>query len=139
MKRILLVDDNESFRRPLASVLQQAGYSVECAADGTYAMNLFSEAAFDLVITDLIMPEKEGLETIAEMKELRPGAKIIAISGGGRVDADDFLVVARHMGAIACLAKPFKSRDILELVARVLGCNGEMEGAPADHLFRGDL
>ena len=121
MKQILIADDNESFRRPLCEALRQAGYEVYGVADGAAALKLFSKKSFDLVITDLIMPEKDGLETLAELRKLRPRARAIAISGGGWVHPRDYLPMARSLGADATLAKPFTIAQILELVDNVLG------------------
>ena len=120
MKRILLVDDNESFRRPLAETLQRAGYEVESVGDGSTALKLFGQTPYDLVITDLIMPGKEGLETIVELRRLEPDLKIIAISGGGRISPQDYLPMARQLGAAVAMAKPFTAQEILEAVAKLL-------------------
>ena len=120
MKRILIVDDNESFRRPLAKTLELAGYEVETAGEGAAALKLFKQKPFDLVISDLIMPGKEGLETMLELFQLQPGLKFIAMSGGGRADPDDYLVMAKHLGAAKTLAKPFKAQEILAAVASLL-------------------
>ena len=116
MKRILLVDDNESFRRPLGEALRRAGYEIQGAGDGSAALVLYQQQPFDLVITDLIMPEKEGLETIIELHRLKPELKIIAMSGGGRMNPEDYLPMARQLGAAATLAKPFTAEEILEVV-----------------------
>lgn len=75
MKRILLVDDNENFCRPLGQILRQTGYEVQSAGDGCAALRHFRRQPIDLVITDLIMPEKEGIETIIELRRLEPGLK----------------------------------------------------------------
>ena len=117
MKRILLVDDNESFRKPLGLALQFAGYEVQTAPEGGAAIRLYTENPFDLVITDLVMPGKEGLETIIELHKIEPGLKIIAISGGGRMNPGVYLPMAAHLGAVATLAKPFTAKTILDLVA----------------------
>jgi CheY-like chemotaxis protein len=120
MKRILLVDDNEPFRRMVCKMLEGAGYSVVVAGDGAAALALFRMQDVDLVLTDLIMPEKEGLETILELRKLAPELKIIAMSGGGRVDADDYLPLAKAFGAARTLAKPFLAAELLTTVAEVL-------------------
>jgi CheY-like chemotaxis protein len=120
MKKILLVDDNEPFRRMLCRMLEGAGFSVVVAGDGVVALSLFRQQPFDLVITDLIMPEKEGLETILELRKLKGNVKIIAMSGGGRVDAGDYLPLAIAFGAARTLAKPFLAGEFLAAVAEVL-------------------
>ncbi len=121
MKRILLVDDNEAFRWTLSAMLQTAGYEIQSVGDGSAALKLFRQQPFDLVVTDLIMPGKEGLETIIELRRIQPGLKIVAISGVGRVAPGDYLPMARHLGAAATLAKPFTMEEILDVVARLLG------------------
>ena len=120
MKRILLVDDNESFRQPLSKLLQQAGYELRIGNDGFEAVNAFRQQCFDLVITDIVMPGKEGLETIMELRRLQPQLKIIAISGGGRFSPDAYLPMAQRLGATATLEKPFSSEQILDLIASLL-------------------
>jgi len=120
MKKILVVDDNEPFRRMLGRMLEGAGYSVLTAGDGVAALALYRQQSVDLVLTDLIMPEKEGLETILELRRLAPDLKIIAMSGGGRVDADDYFPLAKAFGAARTLAKPFLAAELLATVAEVL-------------------
>jgi CheY-like chemotaxis protein len=121
MKRLLLVDDDEPLRRVLGRTLERAGYSVLTAANGAEALKLYQQEPVDLVITDLVMPEKEGFETIMELKRLQRDLKIIAISGGGRGDAGDYLPVARHLGAAKVLAKPFSMEEILQAIRELLG------------------
>ena len=118
------MDDNEGFRKPLCQTLERAGYEVLSAADGAAALRLFRQQPVDLVITDIIMPEKEGLETIMELRRIKPELKIIAISGGGRIGAEDYLPLAEHLGAARTLAKPFSSAEIIEAVSGLLGAPG---------------
>ena len=120
MATILLVDDNEQYRTMLHTVLSRAGYEVQEARDGKEACSVYGRRPTDLVITDLIMPEKEGLETIKELREKNPQVKIIAISGGGRANAEDYLRVAQGFGAQRILAKPFSHKELLEAVNQVL-------------------
>ena len=84
MPRILLVDDDEAFRKMLHKTLERAGYEVQDAPNGRAALAAYSQQPSDLIITDLVMPEKEGIETIMELCRLHAGVKIIAMSGGGR-------------------------------------------------------
>ncbi len=121
MKRILVVDDNETFRLPLSATLQSAGYEVETAAEGGLAVKLHRKRPFDLVITDLVMPDQEGLETIMQLRQFQPDLRIIAISGDGRMDASNYLPLARKLGAGEILAKPFTAEQILEAIARMMG------------------
>lgn len=121
MKQIIFTDDNEPFRLSFSRILERSGYEVIQAEDGGVALKKFRESAPDLVICDLIMPEVEGMETIQEMLRLNPKVKVIAISGGGRVNALDYLKVARMMGAVETLAKPFSSAELLAVVERMIG------------------
>lgn len=120
MTSILLVDDDDEFRAILREVLMQAGYQVEEASDGVQAMKRYGSDPADLVITDLVMPEKEGLELIRELRRLYPDAKIIAISGGGEHGSQDYLKMAAAFGAQRVLSKPFARDEILEAVKQVL-------------------
>jgi CheY-like chemotaxis protein len=123
MKSILLVDDDEQFRTMLTEVLERAGYQVFAVADGNEAVKQYQHHQTDLVITDIIMPEKEGLEMITELRHLHPDAKIVAISGGGRGNAQDYLKMAAAFGADRVLAKPFSNREVLETINSVLEPN----------------
>lgn len=120
MANILLVEDEDQLRSMLKEVLQNAGHDVREAENGKIAMNVFAQRPADLVITDLIMPEKEGLEIIRELKRGNSDTKIIAISGGGRNDAQDYLELARRFGADHILAKPFSNREFLDVIDKVL-------------------
>jgi CheY-like chemotaxis protein len=119
MKRILVIDDDEQMRGFVKEALTRAGYEVLTAEDGLRGLQLFHEHSVDLVITDLFMPEKEGCETIVELRQLRPGLKIIAISGGSRT-GKDCLPIARALGAQRTLNKPIASANLLEAVRQVL-------------------
>ena len=120
MKTVLLVDDDDPFRTMLTEVLTLAGYQVQEASGGRQAIESYRVHPTDLVITDLVMPETEGLEMIVEFKRLYPDAKIIAISGGERLGSSDSLKMAKALGAQQVLAKPFSNREILEAVSEVL-------------------
>ncbi len=112
MSRILLIDDDEPFRNVLKVSLQQMGHDVIEAKDGCEGVALYAGGEFDVVVTDLIMPDKEGIETIMDLRKLNPAVKIIAMSGGGRVTSVDYLQIARQVGAKRILAKPFLYEDI---------------------------
>jgi DNA-binding response OmpR family regulator len=120
MTKILVIDDDILVRRTIARILEQGGYEVVLAEDGDKGVAKFRSERPDLVITDLIMPEKEGIETIIEMRREDPNARIIAVSGGGRVASMDFLVVASKLGAGAVLRKPFGPAELLDCVTRAL-------------------
>lgn len=121
MPKILLVDDNEVFRKMAVRILRHAGHQVQEAGDGREALQLFAETPADLVITDVLMPEKDGVEFIQELRRLTADARIIAISGGGLVDASAYLSVASCLGVAKILTKPFDAATLLESVNAVLG------------------
>ena len=118
--RILLVDDDAPLRRLLAKSLTRAGYQVVEASDGNEALQLFQAHASDLVITDLIMPGIEGLELIMRLRKFCPQVRVIAISGGGRNAPEDYLSIAKTIGACHVLAKPFLNEALLGAVAAAL-------------------
>ncbi len=120
MAKILLVDDEIAVRELFAEVLAIDAHVVTQAADGASAIAAVERESFDLVLTDLVMPDKEGIETIVEMRHRRPALKIIAMSGGGRGDAADYLDMAAALGAVATLQKPFSSQQLLDTVKQVL-------------------
>lgn len=120
MKRILVIDDDWQMREMMHQALERAGYGVVDASNGKIGMNIQRQEPVDLVITDLIMPEKEGIETIRELRKDFPGLKIIAISGGGRAGADGYLSVAKTIGADRTLSKPFDLKQILDTVGELL-------------------
>ena len=118
-KRLLVIDDDAAFREMLKRLLQQCGYEVCAAADGNEGLRLQLENQFDLIISDIIMPEKDGIETIAEIRERFSDAKIIVMSGGGWYGTDIDFDMARKLGA-ATLDKPFAMEEITKLIQRLL-------------------
>ena len=118
--RILVIDDDPVVRGMLAEMLRREGYDVDEAEDGRAGMKQFREHPTALVITDVLMPEQEGLETLMQLRRSGLPVKVIAISGGGRVGPDAYLNSARALGADAILAKPFGREELLELVTKVL-------------------
>lgn len=116
MSKILVIDDNENVRAVLIEVLEGEGYQVVSADNGRHGVDLFRSEKPDLVITDLIMPEKEGIETIREIRTDSPAARIIAISGGGRSYSADYLKLARALGASDVIKKPFDPDDLAATV-----------------------
>lgn len=122
---ILVIDDDPLVRKTLRVILEDEGYSVRCAKDGRDGLAAFREGPPDLVITDIIMPEQEGLETIMAIRSAWPEGAIIAISGGGRIQYADILHAAKRLGADAILAKPFEPH---ELIATVKSCWQERLG-----------
>ena len=122
MSCILVIEDNDNFRLLLRLQLESAGYEVREARNGTEGLQRYGEQPVDVVVCDLFMPEKEGLETIRELRQAGE-AKIIAISGDG-LDATSFLRVALHFGAARALSKPFESSELLTAIGEVLSANG---------------
>jgi DNA-binding response OmpR family regulator len=120
MYRILVIDDDEQIRALLSQMLERAGYQVVEAANGDEGLRLFRTQSADLVITDLIMPEKEGIETILELRREFPQVQVIAISGGGKYNPRDYLPIARQLGACATISKPFSRQEILDAVQAAL-------------------
>jgi CheY-like chemotaxis protein len=121
MARILIVDDEPDILVILERMLRKMGHDIVLANNGKEAVRRLDEAAVDLVITDLIMPESEGIETIAAIRRKWPGVKIIAMSGGGRQSPMPYLAVAANLGADATLAKPFDRAELADALRRVLG------------------
>jgi len=117
----LVIDDELQMRELLKKFLTRAGYQVELAGNGEEGICSFQQISADLVITDLIMPEKEGLECIVDLKKLAPGIKIIAISGGGLGQPQDYLELAQKMGAAKTFIKPFELKSLLESIRELLG------------------
>jgi DNA-binding NtrC family response regulator len=118
--RILVVDDDPSIRRTLELLLSRAGYQVTQARDGIEAVRLWREHGGDLVITDLHMPEKDGIQTIIELLSHSPRARIIAMSGGGQTKRLDLLGNASLLGAVLTIEKPFTITEMMALVGRAL-------------------
>src|SRR5258706_2470748 len=118
--KILLVDDDVLFRNVLCRALIYSGYDVFPAGNGREALAEYRLSPADLVLTDIVMPDKEGLETIGELRRLNPAAKIIAMSGGGLMNPKDYLLLARKMGVAATLQKPFTHEELLKTLESVL-------------------
>lgn len=119
MARILVIEDDELLRKVLVKTLTQAGHSVVQAADGAQGLDMFQANPIDLVITDLIMPVREGVETIMALKRKIPELPVIAMSGGVS-NAQLYLDIASKVGADKILPKPFTSDQLLGAIAEVL-------------------
>lgn len=120
MNKILLIDDDNHFREMFAELLKRENFEVIETNDGRNALILYETHKPDLVITDIIMPDKEGIETILDLKRNHPNAKIIAISGGGRTNAMDNLRSARLLGADQTFEKPFDNKEILKSITELI-------------------
>lgn len=121
MAKILLVDDDDLSRSTVHQMLERAGHQVTSTGNGREGLQLIQSAPVDLVVTDLIMPDTDGLELIQELRRVAPSVRIVAISGGGRVNANEYLTVARKFGASAVLAKPFSTVELREAIGQALG------------------
>jgi len=120
-QQILLIEDDNCVRELLHQTLARAGYDVIPASDGDEGLDLYRNNKPDLVITDIVMPQKEGLQMILELRRADPDSKVIAMSGGGRYSNSDYLKLAKKFGARATLCKPFQREEILNAVREVLG------------------
>ncbi|MEA2757072.1 MAG: two-component system, chemotaxis family, chemotaxis protein CheY [Aliidongia sp.] len=121
MDRILIIDDDAGMLRVIARILEAAGYDILIAENGVVGMELFRTHRPRLVIIDLLMPGKDGLETIRDIRASGAPAKIIATSGGWRTAQLDFLGVAAEFGADRTLSKPFQPRELLNAVEQLIG------------------
>lgn len=124
MTRILLIEDDDQVRNMLRAVLEQEGYNVGEARNGREGVAHCRATPAALVITNILMPEQEGLETIRILRQEFPAVKIIAISGGGQRGNLDFLAVARQLGALRTLRKPFAMQELRTAVEDVLQTPG---------------
>ena len=119
---VLVVDDDDSVRNVIRLTLEHAGYRATVMSDGDAALEAFKRARFDLVITDMLMPSRDGIETIVSLRRLDPRIPIVAISGGGRYLASgDVLHTAKLLGVSRILPKPFDVSEMLAMVREVLG------------------
>lgn len=121
MARILIIDDEERIRTIVRKILESAGHEVVEAGDGAEGTEVFGGSHFDLVVTDLIMPEKEGIETILHLREVDADVPILVVSGGHSFDKVGPLEDAELLGADASLAKPFTVAQLTETVHALLG------------------
>jgi CheY-like chemotaxis protein len=118
--RILLIDDDAAVRYALKQVLERAGHQVEEANDGMVGIDVYNATRPDIVVTDIIMPNQENIETIIKLKRMAPEIAIIAMSGGGRTGNRDYLGMAEKLGAAKVMPKPFRPRELVEAVQALL-------------------
>ncbi len=116
MSTILVIDDDEQFNLMLKSALEIKGYNVETASNGRDAKALYQNKQYDVIITDIIMPDVDGYEVILDLRRLNMSDRTIAVSGGGRTAAEDYLVTAQHFDVAATFNKPV---DLQALRAKV--------------------
>ena len=120
MKNILVIEDNENMLRMLLDLLNRSGYNVLSAIDGVAGLKTYRTAKPDLVITDIIMPDKEGLEVIMDLVKETPRPKIIAMSGGGMMEPRTYLSLAEKLGADEIIQKPFRPAELLALIEKLI-------------------
>lgn len=113
MPRILIIEDDAVNRTMLAALLTDAGYAVEEAEDGNQATRILTAGGIDAVITDILMPEKEGLEVITEQRKMNRDMPVIAMSGGGTIGSETYLNLARKLGAREVFEKPLDTKALL--------------------------
>jgi two-component system, chemotaxis family, chemotaxis protein CheY len=117
--RVLLVDDDPLVREALMAVLESIGHTVRTAPDGDAALDELRDFPPELLVIDIIMPQREGVETIIEVRKTNPDLPIIAISGGGFIKGTALLEMASKLGATETLAKPFRTQQLIDAIARV--------------------
>lgn len=120
MARILLIDDDAVLRRVITLALEAAGHQVQGYENARKATQRLDEPYPDLIITDIVMPEMDGLEMLRKIRQLQPELPVLAISGGGSFEPAGYLSVAQSFGATAVLPKPFRPAELVELVSRLV-------------------
>jgi DNA-binding NtrC family response regulator len=116
MHSVLIIEDDDFVKNMLKQTFERAGYEVATASNGRIGIQLYQTNPFDVVITDLIMPDMEGIETITHLRKTNPAVKVIAISGGGRNRPDDYLHLAAKLGAVRTFVKPVDRNALLDAV-----------------------
>ncbi len=120
MPRVLIIDDDEFMRDMLSQMMERAGLAVVRADNGLAGVEKFKTPGCDLVITDIVMPEQEGLQTIMDIGKIDADVPIIAISGGARINPDSYLAMARKFGARYAFRKPFERKELMDAVTECL-------------------
>lgn len=122
---VLLIEDDDQLRVLLSKVLSRAGYVVREACNGREGVAYFDQFDPDVVVTDIVMPEQEGLETISILRARGGNTKIVAMTGGGRFSPDNYLSIAKQLGAHAVLPKPFSGKELLKVLSSLLGTSAD--------------
>jgi len=127
MNRILLVDDEPAIREIIRTVLGEENFTFAEASNGHEAQIILARQSFDLVMTDIIMPDCDGLELVMTLRESHPDLKIVVLSGGGRVSAEHYLDLAEKLGAVRVFEKPFNTEDLRTGVYELFAEEGALE------------
>jgi CheY-like chemotaxis protein len=120
MAKILIIDDDPSIQTMLKRMLEKAGYEVDIASNGSEGLEKIESCPPDLLVTDIVMPEKEGLELIFYLRGKNPGLKIVAISGGGRFHYEGYLTSAKLLGADLIFQKPLVHKEFVQAIADLI-------------------
>lgn len=120
MAKILIIDDDPSILTMLNRMLEKAGYEVDIASNGSEGLEKIESCPPDLLITDIVMPEKEGLELILYLRRKNPGLKIVAISGGGRFNYEGYLTSAKLLGADLTFQKPLVHKEFIQAISDLI-------------------
>ncbi len=120
MPGVLIVEDDKELREMLKMMLLRSNFTVFEAENGKAAITHFKPLLTDIVVTDIIMPEEDGLKVVIKLRELKPSIKIIAISGGGKVGPASYLNLAKALGADAVYSKPFSLNDLVSKIEQLL-------------------
>jgi DNA-binding response OmpR family regulator len=126
--KVIVIDDDPAVRNVIVAAFNRVGCETRWAVDGRSGVRLFNAEPAHLVVTDIVMPNQEGIETIMQLKRRERPPRVIAISGGGRRGGQDFLVWASHLGADATLPKPFRTSQLIEVARSLL----ERRGPPPE-------
>ncbi len=120
MSTVLIIDDDTQFNLMLKSALEIKGYEVETAANGKEGKALYQNKKYDVIITDIIMPDVDGYEVILDLRRMGMSDRTIAVSGGGRIAADDYLVTAQHFDVAATFNKPIDLQALRDKVDEII-------------------
>ncbi|MDX9928555.1 MAG: response regulator [Bacteroidales bacterium] len=121
MAAVMLIDDHDDIREMIKTSLVRHRYTVIEASNGKEALARFKPMMIDLVVTDILMPEEDGLEVIMKLRQIKPGIKIIAISGGGKAGPVNYLNLAKVLGADLAMAKPFSINELINNIREMIG------------------
>jgi len=130
MAKIVLIEDDETVRFTIGRTLEALGHTLRAAGDGRRGLQLVDEFAPDLVITDLLMPGMDGVEILMALRHYQPAPAVVAMTGGGCLSREQFLEVARQLGARAILCKPFSADDLNCAVGAALNTARSSENTP---------